>query len=93
MDIQSSKIELAKLILNLENPDLIKKISYLLKKESNPKSCPMTESEGIFKNVVSKQTSYYYRIQNLDIEIITLTDNRQNPEKIAKELEKLSLRR
>ncbi|MEX0810779.1 MAG: hypothetical protein WD048_01095 [Chitinophagales bacterium] len=61
--------------------------------ESNPKSCPKTELEGIFKNVISKQTSFYYRIQNLDIEIITLTDNRQDPKKIAKELEKLSFRK
>lgn len=61
--------------------------------ELSPKSCPETELEGIFKNVVSKQTSFYYRIQNLDIEIITLTDNRQNPEKIAKELEKLNFRK
>ncbi|MEX0810778.1 MAG: hypothetical protein WD048_01090 [Chitinophagales bacterium] len=45
MDIQSSKIELAKLILNLENPDIIKKISNLLKKESKQERVSLTPYE------------------------------------------------
>ena len=35
MDIQSSKIELAKLILNIENPDLINKIKKLVINETS----------------------------------------------------------
>ncbi len=35
MDIQSSKIELAKLILNIENPTLIDRIKDLLTKETS----------------------------------------------------------
>ena len=63
----------------------IKKIS------SNPLSCPESELDGIYKNVVTKQTSFYYRILNQEIEIVTITDNRQNPKSIYKELEKLAL--
>jgi len=57
--------------------------------EMNPLSCPETEFDGIFKNVVTKQTSFYYRIHNLEIEVVTLTDNRQDPKKIFKELKNL----
>jgi len=45
MNIQSSKIELAKLILSLENPELIEQIKTLLKKESKQKSIKLTEYE------------------------------------------------
>ena len=33
---------------------------HIRKIELNPKSCPRTELDGIFKNVVTKQTSFYY---------------------------------
>lgn len=36
MDIKTSKIELAKLILELENPELIQKIHEMLLEESSP---------------------------------------------------------
>jgi hypothetical protein len=45
MDIQSSKIELAKLILSLENPEIIEKIKNLLKKESKQKRVTLTDYE------------------------------------------------
>lgn len=45
MDIQSSKIELAKLILSLENPELIEQIKTLLKNESKQKTIKLTEYE------------------------------------------------
>ena len=45
MDIQSSKIELAKLILSLENPEIIEKIKNLLKKESKQKRVALTDYE------------------------------------------------
>jgi hypothetical protein len=45
MDIQSSKIELAKLILNIENPSIIQKIKNLLKSESIDFAETLTEYE------------------------------------------------
>ncbi|NQY09386.1 MAG: type II toxin-antitoxin system RelE/ParE family toxin [Flavobacteriales bacterium] len=51
----------------------------------HPYSCPQaSEPSGIFKCVVTKQSSFYYRILNDRIEIITLIDNRQNPDSIRK---------
>lgn len=41
-------------------------------------------SKEIRKSVLSKQTTIYYRIDANDIRIITLFDNRQNPNKILK---------
>jgi hypothetical protein len=45
MDLQSSKIELAKLILSLENPDIIEKIKDLLKKEAKGTQISLTDHE------------------------------------------------
>lgn len=54
-----------------------------------PESCSQsTEFDGLFKCVVTKQTTFYYRI-NFDkneIEIITVFDTRQNPDKLEKYL-------
>lgn len=41
---------------------------------------------NLYKCIVDKHSSFYYRIINKDIEIITLIDNRQNPEKVAEEI-------
>lgn len=55
-----------------------------------PNSCPVSELfPGLHKCVLTDQTSYFYRIKNDDIEIITITDNRQNPQIIQKEIRKL----
>lgn len=52
-----------------------------------PKSCPeSTEFKGLFKCVVTKQTSFYYRINQNEIEIITVFDTRQRPNKLYKEI-------
>ena len=45
MDIQNSKIELAKLVLNIESPALIVKIKNLLTKESGDFWLALSESE------------------------------------------------
>lgn len=45
MDIQASKIELAKLILNIESPALITKIKELLTKETGDFWLTLSESE------------------------------------------------
>lgn len=54
---------------------------------SQPKSCPESqESPNLFKCVVTKQTSFYYRIIDKEIEVISIKDNRQDPDKIEEEL-------
>jgi len=61
----------------------------LLYISSYPESC--IES-GIFKNIrkciVTKQTSFLYRIKNEYIEIITVFDNRSSFKSITKEIRK-----
>ena len=54
-----------------------------------PKSCPESKSLGIYKNVVNKQTSFYYHINDKEIEILTITNNRQDPKSILKEIKKI----
>lgn len=52
-----------------------------------PKSCVASKSfPNIYKCVVTKQCSFFYRIKSNEIEVITLFDNRQNPDTIQKEL-------
>lgn len=52
-----------------------------------PESSPLTEEfDSVYWSVVTHQCSLYYRIQDNEIEIITITDNRQDPEKIIKEI-------
>lgn len=45
MDLQSSKIELTKLILNTDNPEIIQKLISFLKGESNVKRISLTNLE------------------------------------------------
>ncbi|HBQ58230.1 MAG TPA: hypothetical protein DD671_00985 [Balneolaceae bacterium] len=45
MDIQTTKIELAKLILELESPDLVKKIQDLILSEENEFKHQLTSAE------------------------------------------------
>jgi len=70
--------------------DFIKKLTSKIDQISEqPESCPQSsEFKGLFKCVVTKQTTLYYRI-NLDrneIEIITIFDTRQNPDKLEKDI-------
>ena len=52
-----------------------------------PESCLESENfPGIRKCVVTRQTSLYYRINEGVIEVITLIDNRQDPDKLKAEL-------
>jgi plasmid stabilization system protein ParE len=54
-----------------------------------PESCPKSkELGGIYKCVVTKQNTFYYRInsQRNILEIITFFDTRQNPIKLKKQL-------
>jgi len=70
--------------------DFIKKLTSKINQISKqPESCPQSsEFKGLFKCVVTKQTTFYYRI-NLDkneIEIITVFDTRQNPDKLERDI-------
>lgn len=52
-----------------------------------PESSPLTEEfDSVYWSVVTHQCSLYYRIQDNEVEIITITDNRQDPEKIINEI-------
>jgi len=56
---------------------------------SQPQSCPKSKAQkGLFKCVVSKQTTFYYQlsIDKKEIEIVTFFDTRQNPKKLSKDL-------
>jgi len=55
----------------------------------NPESCPKSsEFKNLYKCVISKHTTFYYRVNfdKKEIEIITIFDNRQNPEKLKKDI-------
>jgi plasmid stabilization system protein ParE len=52
-----------------------------------PTICPESKKfKGLFKCVVTRQTTLFYRIKNQTIQVITLFDTRQNPDKLNKEL-------
>lgn len=56
---------------------------------SQPESCPQSKQlKGLYKCVVTKQTTFYYRINKEAklIEIITVFDTRQNPKKLKRDL-------
>ena len=70
--------------------DFIKKLTSKIEQISEqPESCPQSlEFKGLYKCVVTKQTTFYYRI-NFDkneIEVITVFDTRQNPDKLQKDI-------
>ena len=55
-----------------------------------PESCPQSaDFKGLFKCVITKQTTFYYRVNHdlKEIEIITIFDTRQNPDNLNKEVE------
>ncbi len=57
---------------------------------SFPKSCPESLSiKGLRKCIITKQSSFYYRIKNSEIEIITIFDNRQDQNKVFEGLKNL----
>lgn len=58
---------------------------------SQPNSCPKSsEYKNLYKCVVTKHTILYYRISHEQnrIEIITVFDTRQNPNKLKEDLNK-----
>jgi plasmid stabilization system protein ParE len=64
--------------------DKIKQISH------QPESCPKSsEHKNLYKCVVTKQTTFYYRVkaEQKEIEIITFIDSRQHPDKLKMDLD------
>jgi plasmid stabilization system protein ParE len=53
-----------------------------------PKAFPESRYKGIRKCVVTHQTTLFYRIKSNQVEIITVFDNRQNPERLRDDLRK-----
>jgi len=56
---------------------------------SQPESCPQSaELKGLYKCVVTKQSTFFYRIlsKTNEIEIITIFDTRQNPDSLKTEI-------
>ena len=81
--------ELAKTIEYLEENFTDKDIEKLaLKVEStiqliaqNPHIFPKSEFKNIYKVVILKYNTLYYRLKDTDVEIISFFSNRQNPKK------------
>jgi len=81
----------------LENWDLttrdkfISKLTERIKQITlQPDSCPASsEFDNLYKCVVTKQTTFYYRVSldKKEIEIITIFDTRQHPAKLKKDIE------
>lgn len=69
----------------------LEKLSAKIEQITNqPESCPQSiKFRGIYKCVVTKQTTFYYRIlsEKNEIEIITFFDTRQAPEKLRNNIE------
>ena len=70
--------------------EFISKLSEKIKQISiQPDSCPQSSEFGnLYKCVVTKQTTFYYRVlkEQEEIEIITIFDTRQDPDKLKKDI-------
>jgi plasmid stabilization system protein ParE len=70
--------------------DFLKKFDLKISQiKSQPYSCiQSSEFKGLYKCVVTKQTTFYFRIseKSQEIEIITIFDTRQNPNKLFEDL-------
>jgi len=53
------------------------------KPESSPKS---DRVNGLYKCVVTKQTTVYYKFDNKKLYVVTIFDTRQNPKRLNKEI-------
>jgi plasmid stabilization system protein ParE len=52
-----------------------------------PDSSPHSNNvNGLFKKVVTKQTTIYYKFNDNAISVVTIFDNRMNPKKLIKEV-------
>lgn len=70
--------------LKVKNEFMEKLDRCVLKISQHPESCPVSEKfPGLFKCVVTKQTTLYYRIKENEIQVITFFDSRRDPKKLA----------
>ncbi len=54
---------------------------------SYPNSCRKAEDfPGVYKCVVTKHNSLFYRVKTHEIEVITVIDNRQDPQQVWEEI-------
>ena len=67
--------EIRKFVQLLDKQLKLIKVNPFIFAESN-------KSNGLRKSVLSRQTTIYYRIIEDEIRIVTLFDNRQNPNKL-----------
>ena len=92
---ESKLLKLSEYLLeewNLKTRDkFISKLNDKIKQISNqPDSCPKSsEYKNLYKCVVTKQTTFFYRIkvEQKEIEIITIFDSRQHPDKLKKDID------
>ena len=70
--------------------EFIEKLTQKINQVSvQPESCSQSKDfDGLYKCVVTKQTTFYYRIlfDKNEIEVITIFDTRQNPYKLSYEI-------
>ena len=68
--------------------DFVQKLDKsLIQIQKFPNSCPQTDFvKGLHMLVVTKQTSIFYRFDSKTITIITIFDNRMNPDKLEEEI-------
>lgn len=70
--------------------NFLKKFDLKIKQiKHHPYSCIESfEIKGLYKCVVTKETTFYYRVLNneQEIEIVTIFDTRQNPNNLNKDL-------
>jgi plasmid stabilization system protein ParE len=77
--------------LKVRNDFITKLTSKIEQISHQPYSCAESSIyKGLFKCVVTKQTTLYYRLNSdkKEIEIITVFDTRQNPEQLGKDITK-----
>jgi len=70
--------------------DFLRKLDKSLKQiQKLPGSCAESEKiRGLRKCIVTKQTTIYYKASDTTIDIVTIFDNRQDPESLIKEVVK-----
>jgi plasmid stabilization system protein ParE len=67
--------------------DFVARLEKSLEKiKQYPESFPQTDFvKGLHKCVVTKQTTIYYKYDDTNVYVVTLFDNRQDPQKLQKE--------
>ena len=73
LQTEFSDKEISKLLIKLE--ETLELISI------NPKIFPISDKKGIYKAILLKYNSIYYREINNTVEILSFFSNRQNPKK------------